>query len=203
MLFHRVLDAVGYHLLVSIHATFAQFHCGVSSFRSNHFHMVVVYILQEFYFLIAINQSPRILSGIEIEFHHALIGCVGDSVAIFVGFNNIFAVLAINRFCAGLHGIFSRPKFNAVEHQQVGQAGEFIHRNNPESHKHEFVHEFATHLFIPSEHFIGELKLPMQEVSIIEDTNVAIIAIEKNLFFIMCNFYDYKLLYASNRFSTL
>ena len=112
--------------------------------------MSVVNVLQEFHFLVTIANAPRVVGCIEVEFHHAFIGGVSDSVAILVALHNVSAVLAVNSLCACLHRVFTRPEFNAVEHQQVSQARKLVYWKNPECHEHQFVDEFTTHLLIPS-----------------------------------------------------
>lgn len=91
---------------------------------------------------------------------HAHVGFeVADVVALSVAAHQeAVAVGAFDDFFGGgvAHGVASAPEFDAVEHQDVSEAGHFVDRKNPECEEHEFVEELVAYGLVPAQQAVGQ-----------------------------------------------
>jgi hypothetical protein len=99
-----------------------------------------------------------LVGGVEVEAYDGAIVFAGDGISFAVAFYEVATVFAVDEGFAFGYGVGAAPKFDAVEHEYVGQGGYFVDGEHPEAEEYQFVDKFIAYGVIPGDEFVGQRK---------------------------------------------
>ena len=109
--------------LVGVAAAFADFYYLVVAVGQGHFGVVRIDEGEEYDALaVGVEGTPFLCLDVEVEADFAAVVLADDVVAFAVAFDEVFAVLSFDDFGAFGYGVVAAPEFDAVEHEDVGEA---------------------------------------------------------------------------------
>lgn len=105
-----------------------------------------------------IERAPFLCLDVEVEAHFGAVVFADDVIALAVAFYEVLAVLTFDNLGALGYGVIAAPELDTVEHQNIGQTGDFVYGQNPEGKEYQLVDKLVAYRIVPRQQFVCEFE---------------------------------------------
>ena len=149
----------GESFLICIAAVLADFYDFVVAVGHGDFGVVGIDEGEEYDTLtFGIESAPFLCLDIEVEAHLGAVVFADYVIALAVAFYEVLAVLTFDNLGAFGYGVIAAPELDTVEHQDIGQARDFVYGQNPEGKEYQLVDKLIAYRIVPGQQLVGELE---------------------------------------------